>query len=106
MLLYLFIILVILFLRLILSEYTNPVLYKRSEKIYCTLIYIVLIFVSAFRADSVGTDTLSYINDYAGLGTLSLSDVIEQYEDYEGFYVFSLPYSNSSNCNNKNQQKY
>ncbi len=68
--------------------------YSKIEMLFCYFAYVGLIALAAFRAPSVGTDTLSYISDYKDIYTYTWLDIIERYRGYELFYfickLFSL----------------
>lgn len=68
--------------------------YSKIEMLFCCFAYVGLIALAAFRAPSVGTDTLSYISDYKDIYTYTWLDIIERYRGYELFYfickLFSL----------------
>ena len=65
---------------------TQSRLRGRTERIMCIFIYLVLIFLAAFRGEFVGTDTSDYIGDYDRISLFSFSDITDAYEDYFGFY--------------------
>ena len=68
--------------------------YPKVNVLLCSIAYIGLIFLAAFRAPEVGTDTLSYISDYKEIHTFTWQDIMEHYRGYELFYfvckIFSL----------------
>ena len=68
--------------------------YPKVNVLLCSIAYIGLIFLAAFRAPEVGTDTLSYISDYKEIHTFTWKDIMEHYRGYELFYfvckIFSL----------------
>lgn len=67
--------------------------YSKIEMLFCSFAYVGLIALAAFRAPSVGTDTLSYISDYKDIYTYTWLDIIERYRGYELFYLICKSFS-------------
>lgn len=62
-------------------------LFRNREDYYCWILYAILIFISAFRGETVGADTPGYMYDYLSLSEYSFKGVLSKYVDYEGFYI-------------------
>lgn len=59
------------------------------EKRICVICALVLITLASLRGDSVGTDTLGYINDYFRLDQYSYQELLSRYRDNPGYYLLS-----------------
>lgn len=77
----------LLFLRLVISVFSvgSTARYK-AESMACFVACFGIVFLAAFRGETVGTDTLGYISDYIDVETMSFSDIAERYEGYVGYY--------------------
>lgn len=53
----------------------------------------MIIILAMFRGSDVGADTLSYIRDYQNMSLMSFSDIINEYNGYEGYYLISKLFS-------------
>lgn len=87
-------ILFIIALRILLNRY--PIGSRVRDKIeshFCLIVYCIVILLAAFRGESVGADTLSYLEDYEGIKYLSFSDIAVRYKGYVGFYFLSKVFS-------------
>lgn len=60
---------------------------RKVESAYCLMAYAVLIFMSAFRGASVGTDTPVYMANYELMRELDFSKIFELYSIYIGYYI-------------------
>lgn len=66
---------------------------QTAEGVYCNIIYSLIIFIAAFRGSGVGADTMSYIDDYHVVATMSFPEIAERFEGYWGFYFLSKVFS-------------
>lgn len=62
---------------------------KKGSFFFCTLSCLVLSFLSAIRAENVGTDTISYIAEYNYVSKESYLFILSNYQSCFGFYWFA-----------------
>lgn len=63
----------------------------KKENLYCFIICAILVLLAAFRSNHVGTDTLSYRQDYLSLQRFNtFADLLRRHSvDYIGYYGLS-----------------
>ena len=69
---------------LLMGLYFKPERKERGRKVFCVLSFLLLWFVSAFRADTVGADTPVYVSLYRNIGLYNVINV--RYEP--GFILY------------------
>ena len=72
--------------------FTHFVSYKGGKWVerfsyYAACLFII--FMAAFRDESVGTDTLDYMNDYALVEEMTFQDIVYEYDSYRLFYFLN-----------------
>lgn len=60
--------------------------HSKIEILFCSIAYLGLIVLAAFRGPSVGADTMDYISDYNDIKGYSWSKLFDVYTRYEFFY--------------------
>ena len=86
----LLLILLVLFFRFLIAILRlNQCQKKRIESIFCWVSYLMIILLAMFRGPHVGTDTISYIEDYESVKFLTFEEIAIDYERYIGYYYFS-----------------
>lgn len=91
MFIYLFVVLLILFLRNQVQGIKSPLSRDNTEKKYLWIVCSVLVLLAAFRSDGVGADTSGYRWAYLSMGDYrSISDIIDRYTiDYICYFALS-----------------
>ncbi len=90
----LILIIIICLFRLYLGRYaTNSNTRKKLERRFCVLAYFALVFLAAFRGESVGADTGGYMRDYMQINSMTLSDALDKYSEYKFFYLLMWLFS-------------
>lgn len=89
MLIYLIVVLLILFFQNQVQGIQSQVRREKTEDSYLRIVCWILVLLAALRGSTVGTDTLSYIQEYDVMASHSFSDVLIQKADFPGYYVLA-----------------
>lgn len=85
---------ILLFLYLILENYKKDSLArKHAESIFCNLAFAGIVFLAAFRGESVGADTGGYMLHYMEMPYYTFAGVLDRYHGYEFFYLVAKLFS-------------
>lgn len=89
-----------LFISILLLFYIILANYKKDSKtrnqlesLFCNLAFTGIVFLAAFRGESVGADTGGYMLHYSELQYFSFDAVLDRYEGYEFFYLVAKLFS-------------
>ena len=89
MLIYILVIFLILIFQKRVSSYTRGEEKDKIEMQYLRIVCWILVLLAAFRGITVGTDTAHYWPEYLNMPNRTISDLLEQYADYPGYYLFA-----------------
>ena len=85
----LLLIFIVLFFRFLISNLKlNLSQVGRLESLFCWISYLMIVLLAMFRGPHVGTDTMSYIEDYEIIKYMTFEEISIEYEGYVGFYFF------------------
>lgn len=62
---------------------------ERYTNTLCYISFFIIVLLAAFRGETVGADTVDYIEDYEDVKLMSFTDIDINYEGYLGYYYLS-----------------
>ena len=89
MLVYLLVVLLILILQYQVHGIQSQVRRDKTEDRYLRIVCWILVLLAALRGSTVGTDTISYIQEYDAITSYSFTDILTEKADYPGYYILS-----------------
>lgn len=93
MIYYILLVLIILVLRQFVLSMRFHAQREKFENRCCYLVWLIIVFLAAFRSAKVGADTYKYMEDYLFMPLYDFADISDRYEGYLGYYYVSKLFS-------------
>lgn len=88
-----FIIILLLFYLILANQKKGSRAREQLESLFCNLAFVGIVFLAAFRGESVGADTGGYMFQYSQMRFYTFDGVLDRYKGYEFFYLVTKLFS-------------